>query len=108
MDEDKKYGIEYEYDIVHGESNPFIWFYKICMNKGEDTEKHANEIDENENEFVFARLNDLTRQLSIENVHDQEDEQLYSKFVQVIFKSNINLQQEKADVVPETEQKHHF
>jgi hypothetical protein len=57
---------------------------------------------------VFARLNDLTRQLSIENVHDQEDEQLYSKFVQVIFKSNINLQQEKADVVPETEQKHHF
>jgi hypothetical protein len=57
---------------------------------------------------VFARLNDLTRQLSIENVHDQEDEQLYSKFVQVIFKSRIIRQQEKADVVPETEQKHHF
>ena len=50
--------------------------YKICMNKGEDTEKHANEIDENENEFVFARLNDLTRQLSIENVNDQDVEQL--------------------------------
>ena len=76
MDEHKKYGIKYEYDIVYGERYPFIWFYKICMNKGEDTEKHANEIDENENEFVFARLNDLTRQLSIENVNDQDVEQL--------------------------------
>ena len=47
VDEHKKYGIEYEYDIVYGESYPFIWFYKICMNKGEDTEKHTNEIDEN-------------------------------------------------------------
>lgn len=78
------------------------------MNKGEDTEKHANEIDENQNEFVFARLNDLTRQLSIENVNDQDVEQLQSQFILVIFNSFIIGQQEKADVVPQTEQKHHF
>ena len=76
MDEHKNYDIYYEFYIVQGKKNPLIWFYKISINKGEDTEKHANEIDENENEFVFARLNDLTRQLSIENVNDQNVEQL--------------------------------